>query len=60
MTNGILFLILGKWKFDKNLNKSTLEKLNNVTVTIVFITTILNTIITIFSISDLDSTKNEL
>jgi len=60
VTNGILFLILGKWKFDKNLNKSTLEKLNNVTVTIVFITTILNTIITIFSISDLDSTKNEL
>ena len=60
VANGILFLILGKWKFDKNLNKSTLEKLNNVTVTIVFITTILNTIITIFSISDLDSTKNEL
>ena len=55
MANGILFLILGKWKFDKNLNKSTLEKLNNITVTIVFITTLLNTIITVFSISDLDS-----
>ena len=51
-TSGVLQLIMAKWNFNQKGGKTTLNKLNNVSVILVFITSALNVIINIFAIPD--------
>jgi len=50
--SGVLQLIMAKWNFNQKGGKTTLNKLNNVSVILVFITSALNVIINIFAIPD--------
>ena len=55
--SGVLQLIMAKWNFNQKEGKAKLNKLNNTSAILVFITSALNVIINIFAIPETGPNK---